>query len=135
MSVLVALYSLSTYAYDVEIDGIFYNLNITDKTAEVTYEAADGVSCYKGDIVIPVSFIFEGVTFCVTSIGELAFCKRKVSGNAGALIPYTDLTSVSIPNSVTSIGKHAFFGCNGLTAVDIPDGVTSIGSNAFEGCI
>ena len=102
MSVLVALYSLSTYAYDVEIDGIFYNLNINDKTAEVTYEAADGVTCYKGDIVIPVSFIFEGVTFCVTSIGELAFCKRKVSGNAGALIPYTDLTSVSIPNSVTS---------------------------------
>ena len=117
MSVLVALYSLSTYAYDVEIDGIFYNLNINDKTAEVTYEAADGVTCYKGDIVIPVSFIFEGVTFCVTSIGELAFCKRKVSGNAGALIPYTDLTSVSIPNSVTSIGKHAFFGCSGLKDV------------------
>ena len=44
------------------------------------------------------------------------------------------LTSVTIPNSVTSIGNYAFDYCSGLTSVTIPNSVTSIGKNAFAGC-
>ena len=44
------------------------------------------------------------------------------------------LTSVTIGNSVTSVGSDAFSDCTGLTSVTIPDGVTSIGSGAFLGC-
>ena len=44
------------------------------------------------------------------------------------------LTSITIPDSVTSIGKSAFEGCSGLTSVTIPDSVTSIEDYAFEGC-
>ncbi len=44
------------------------------------------------------------------------------------------LTSVVIGNSVTSIGDNAFRDCTGLTSVEIPNSVTSIGSYAFEGC-
>lgn len=44
------------------------------------------------------------------------------------------MTSVVIPNSVTSIGREAFYGCSGLTSVTIPSSVTSIGSEAFYGC-
>ena len=44
------------------------------------------------------------------------------------------LTSITIPNSVTSIGDDAFLGCSGLTSITIPNSVTSIGNHAFESC-
>ena len=45
-----------------------------------------------------------------------------------------NLTSITIPNSVTSIGDSAFWFCRDLTSITIPDSVTSIGSSAFEYC-
>ena len=44
------------------------------------------------------------------------------------------LTSVTIGNSVTSIGEYAFSGCEGLTNITIPNSVTSIGTYAFYNC-
>ena len=46
----------------------------------------------------------------------------------------TGLTSVTIPNSVTSIGDYAFAYCSGLTSVTIPNSVTTIGNSAFRVC-
>lgn len=47
---------------------------------------------------------------------------------------FKDLTQVTLPNSLTSIGNSAFSGCSGLTSIIIPDSVTSIGYEAFYGC-
>lgn len=44
------------------------------------------------------------------------------------------LTNVTIPNSVTSINNFAFYKCKGLTSIIIPNRVTSIGDAAFSGC-
>ena len=44
------------------------------------------------------------------------------------------LTSINIPEGVTSIGEGAFRNCSGLTSINIPDGVTSIAESAFNGC-
>lgn len=44
------------------------------------------------------------------------------------------LTSVTIPNSITSIGNSAFYNCSSLTSVTISDGVTSISESAFQSC-
>ena len=62
----------------------------------------------------------------VVNIGEDAF-----GGFEGGC---TSLTSVHIPESVTSIGERAFYYCESLTSIYIPEGVTSIGTNAFYGC-
>ncbi len=45
-----------------------------------------------------------------------------------------NLKSVTLPDSLTSIGYEAFYGCSSLSSVKIPDGVTSIGGEAFCGC-
>ena len=45
-----------------------------------------------------------------------------------------ELSSVTIPEGVTSIGYGVFSGCTGLTSVTVPEGVTSIGKGAFKGC-
>ena len=46
----------------------------------------------------------------------------------------SSLTSVTIPDSVTSIGNHTFEDCSSLTSITIPDSVTSIGDCVFSGC-
>ena len=55
-------------------------------------------------------------------------------GGYGAFYGCTGLTSITIPNSVTTIGMNAFSYCTGLTLVTIPESVTEIGYEAFDGC-
>jgi hypothetical protein len=44
------------------------------------------------------------------------------------------LASISIPDTVTSIGKFAFYECQSLADIDLPDSVKDIGKDAFTGC-
>ena len=68
---------------------------------------------------------------------DVLFNKNKTTLIAyGADIPYiAKETNYTIPNSVTTIGDHAFSGCYFLTSINIPNSVTKIGKGAFSGCI
>ena len=105
-------------AYDFEVDGIYYNINDN----EVTVAISPNSNKYSGNVTIPATVAYNGITYSVTSIGDRAF--YDCSG----------LTSIDIPNSVTSIGDWAFWECIGLTSIEIPNSVATIGSAAFNGC-
>lgn len=54
--------------------------------------------------------------------------------NSTTATPKTSLTTIFLPNSITSIGNLAFYYCSGLTGIIIPNNVTSIGNYAFQSC-
>ena len=89
----MTLLPLMASAEAVEIDGIYYNLNTSGNTAEVT----ENPNKYTGSVNIPKTVIHDDVTYNVTSIGK------------GAFKDCTGITDITIPNSVTSIGKEAFY--------------------------
>lgn len=121
------LSTASSFANDFVVDGIAYD------------RLEDGISVavvcnwywnpditihdvpYKGSISIPSTVTYNKQTYKVTSI-------------IGAFSGSPEVTSVSMPNSITEIGVNAFNGCNKLTSIIIPDSVVSIGKNAFENC-
>lgn len=123
--VLILALLATTYtveAYDFVVDGICYNIIDVDGTkyAEVT-QGTSGQSGYSGKIVIPASVSNQGVSYRVTTIGELAFCY------------YDDLTSVELPNTITTIGSDAFSDCPNLTSITLPESLEKIDDNAFAG--
>ena len=94
---------------------LLYELN------ETGYTVSAGKYYDETDVVIPATYNGKKVT----KIANSAFSYVKNKEN---------IKSITIPNSVTSIGDSAFWGCSSLTSITIPNSVTSIGGSAFEDC-
>ncbi len=100
----------------VEINGIYYNLNLEEKTAEVMQNP----NGYSGAIVIQEEVEYEGITYKVESIGISAF-------------EYCNVTSITMPNSIKYIRDQAFFNSSSITNIVMSNNIESIGHSAFCG--
>ena len=117
MAILAATY---LWAYDFEAGGLFYNV-ISDTipyTAEVTNHP--GFPYEIASATIPEKVNYCDITYVVKRIG------------AGAFEDCYALTSVTIPNSITSIESFAFKNCQSLNSINIPQSVVFIKPNAFS---
>ena len=156
LTLLMSMVGTKVFAHDVAAindDGvtIYYYLewNKNKQKYELSVTSYDNpesdINKYAGNVVIPESAVYKGISYPVTSIGSMAF--NNCSDLTSVTIPNTvtsidvsafsycsGLTSVTIPSSVTSIGYWAFDNCRGLTSVTIPGSVTSIGGSAFRYC-
>ena len=99
---------ISASAIEFTVDGVRYSVNDDNTTVTVASYPSD--SKPTGDLTIPESVTYGGISYPVTSIGDLAF------------IGCSGLTSVTIPNSVTEIGDYAFLCCSGLTSIKVESG-------------
>ena len=78
--------------------------------------------------------IYTRAFYIYTSLTSITIPNSVISIGTNAFNGCTSLTSVTIPDSVTSIEPGTFYGCTSLTSVTIPDSVTTIGSSAFSYC-
>ena len=111
--------SLSAAAYSFESAGIYYNIT-GNNTVEVTYSDRDN-NTYSGSISVPETVTNNGTEYSVTTIGESAF-----KGSA--------VTSVSMPECITSIDYDAFYECKNLETVALPESLTTLYYDAFNSC-
>ena len=108
----------------VLIGDLYYNLDTTAHTAAVTWDRYIDTLNYHGlqSAIIPASVTFGDTEYQVTAIDSFAFATC------------TDLTSVVIPEGVTTIGNSAFRGSGLVETVVIPNSVTDIEKWAFNEC-
>ena len=132
MTLLLALilpatvFALPPYSYtnyEFAVDGIYYK--IVDNEACVTYQeyrSGMHLSDYHGDVVIPAQVTYQDVTYPVTTIDYYAFnyCQG--------------LTSITIPESITTIKDNAFYLCTRLTCVNLLTPTVVIERYAFSMC-
>ena len=138
---LVTVESLSTFG---ELGESWNGLTLTTLLSwsttdgEVTITDCDNAA--TGELVIPNTIDGKPVTsigdsaFDGTSLTTISLPDGVTSIGRKAFDGCRSLISISIPNSVASMGNYAFADCINLTNIVIPDGVTSIGNSAFEGC-
>lgn len=110
------------------IDGLYYDLDTSSRTATVTYQTmeTDNYASLPASVKIPETVTYNGVTFTVTKIADSAFgyCKS--------------MEEISIPGTVTEVGTTSYFyrdlpfhDCTSLKKVRFEDGKQSISLGAY----
>lgn len=125
----------------VEDHTLAYSFDYENMTVTVVgFEEGQDVA----DVEIPETVSYDGYTFNVTSIGNSAFRETILSSivipecvtsiGSGAFANCLDLKTVNLPKNLTKIEGLLFEYCSSLDKIIIPDGVTEIGWGAFRNC-
>lgn len=122
----------------------FWKSDIQYSTLSTSGNEVEVIGSETNVVNIPSTVSYEGVTYTVTRIGEDAF---RLKGITSITLPNTlvsignnafywssQLTTITIPSSVKQIGDWAFHRCYGLTQIILPNSVETLGSYAFYEC-
>ena len=102
--------------YDIEFDAFYYKLINTSNDVQVV----SGKKQHSETISIPSSFVYEGKTYNVVSVGTYAF-----QGCDG-------LKEIILSNGIETIEEGVFSGHKDLVRVTLPEGLKTIGHDAFN---
>ena len=118
--VLAALICHADAIYTETVDGVLW-----------TYTVNDGKASIGGGIDSPaISISTVGAISIPSTLGGCPVTTIENNAFSGCC----GLTSVSIPDSIVSIGDFSFSECSGLDEIVVPNSVTNIGSGCFAGC-
>ena len=106
----------SIYAYEVKVDGIWYNLQDSNKTASVS-SCIDGLYT-QSNCVIRDTIEFDNSRYVVTSIDSAAFLS-------------SECNTVTLPATIIAIGAQAFHKC-WINEINLSEGLRTIGAQAFS---
>ena len=109
----------SKFVGNLWYDSLAYEVRFGEKSAKLI--RSGNYQSFK-HVVIPSSVELWGEDCAVNQIDKEVFKDMPA------------LTSIEMPESVTTIGESAFEGCTGLTSIKLPEGLTCIESNTFKGC-
>lgn len=126
MALVIGLIPAMAEETTVCLNGLYYLLNSETNTAKVyyddtTYGQTDRKYPNLKDLVIPSKVTSDGQEYVVTEIADYTFY-------------YCNLWTVSLPETLTTIGNNAFTWCQNLGSVSLPEAVTTIGKGAFASC-
>ena len=117
-----------------------YSFSRCDKLSVATLPAEQVDNIPKENLT---TVVINGGTTIHDYYGAFYNCKNLVSVTisdsvtsigAGAFSGCENLTTIRLPSGITEISSHMFRDCKSLTSITIPDSVTSIGDGAFSGC-
>ena len=127
LSLLMLATSCSGYkagfTFEGESNGITYRYEVlVSQTNYVRVFPVTGAAMVEGNVAIPATVEYEDTKFIVTQIGH------------GAFRNYINITSITMPPSISTIEDSAFKNCTALTTINTPQPLSVIGAYAFENC-
>ena len=123
------IFGTSRYTGGTGVEQRYYGSSISSTTSSPYY-----IPTSLKKVTVTGGNILYGAFYNCSSLTSVEIPDSVTSIGDCAFIRCSSLTSIIIPDSVTWIGDYAFYSCYSLTSVVIPDSVTSIGSSAFEYC-
>lgn len=116
--------SVSAATVTVPIDEVYYDLN--DSTMQATVSSSNQKNCKKSVVVIPSKVTYNNAEYNVTAIAAKAFGSQNSGGGN------SNITSVTVPSSVTTIGEYAFGNCPNIESAYVYSEV--VGARMFQDC-
>ena len=124
-------------SYTFEDCSSLTSITIPNSVTRIEYRAFNGTGIYNDESnwendVLYIDNCLIGAKISKSGAYTIKENTRLIAG--GTFKDCSSLTSVTIPNGVTSIGEYAFSACSSLTSINIPEGVTNIEVHTFENC-